>query len=224
MFCNYEIDSIDDWWDYPDRLDYVYQDILPMFDPIFNTMYVKMKAIGTILECLDNEQCRKECIASFETAPSTSLNRLIARFYVDSTKISNDSEKVIADLVRAEELDPKLGLDASFHYIKKNHLFKLKKYDEAILEIDKCIELQPTLASYYLNKMSVLADMRRFEEALDLVNQILVSFPKSTVICYLARAQLHEELDKINESLTDISKAIELEPTSYEAYFDKARA
>ena len=97
------------------------------------------------------------------------------------------------------------------------------RFDEAIADYDKAIELNPNYSAAYNNRGSAKSSLRRFEEA-------IVDYDKAVELkpeyanAYFNRGSTKYKLCRIEEAIVDYDKAIELNPDFAEAYNNRANS
>ena len=91
------------------------------------------------------------------------------------------------------------------------------RFDEAIVQIEKALEIQPDYADAHDNLGVVLTDQGRIEEAIAHLNKALAANPNLPGAHYnLARALFRRGL--VDEAMTHYQKALELNPDYAEAH------
>ncbi|MFN7759506.1 MAG: tetratricopeptide repeat protein [Pseudanabaena sp.] len=95
-------------------------------------------------------------------------------------------------------------------FFKIGNLFgSLKKYEEAITDYDKAIELNPNLAQAWSLRGSANAILQRYEKAtVDYDKAIELNLNDAQI--WTARGLIKENLQRYEEAITDLDKAIEL--------------
>ena len=91
--------------------------------------------------------------------------------------------------------DAALAVDPSNHILYSNRsasLMFLKRYDDALKDAEKCLELQPSFAKGYSRKGGALFELQRLEEAEEAYTKALELDP--------ANAQYKEALDLVKRS------------------------
>lgn len=116
-----------------------------------------------------------------------------------------------------------LALDSKAHYFNVrgflNH--EIKRYDEALKDKIKAIELEPDNARYYISRGATLNMLKRHEEALVDTTKAIELEPDNALY-YDSRCITLNELKRHEEALKDITKAIELEPDNARFYDSRA--
>ena len=95
-----------------------------------------------------------------------------------------------------------------------------KKYDEALTDFNKAIELRPGYSEALNNRGNVLSDKKRYEEALKDYNKA-IELQKDYPDPYNNRGLVLMRLNRNPEALKDFNKAIELQPRFAEAYYNR---
>src|SRR5256714_12357831 len=102
---------------------------------------------------------------------------------------------------------------AAAHGNKGNELAQTAKYDEAIVEFAKAIELSPSDPRLYNDRGRVYRAMAKYPEAMADFDKAITLAPKSET-GYIERGQTQMSQNKFDEALADYNKAIELAPTN----------
>ena len=95
--------------------------------------------------------------------------------------------------------------------------YNLEKYNEAIADYSKAIELKPDYADAYINRGNAYCNLNKYDEALADYNKAIDLKPDD-VDAYCNRGSIYGKLGKINEAFADFSKAIDLKPDFAVAY------
>ena len=88
----------------------------------------------------------------------------------------------------------------------------LKRYDEAIADYARAIELDPTDAKAFNNRGNAHKSLRRYDEALADFNQAIEFAPTFATI-FNNRGNTYDALQRYEMALADYTRAIELDPT-----------
>jgi len=99
----------------------------------------------------------------------------------------------------------------------------LKKFDLAVADYSKAIELYPTHARYYVNRANAELDLNKTQEALTDFGRAMSVDPKFA-LAYANRGNYYTKIGKTDEALTDLTKAIELDPSYAESFYTRAMA
>jgi Tfp pilus assembly protein PilF/DNA-directed RNA polymerase subunit RPC12/RpoP len=93
------------------------------------------------------------------------------------------------------------------------------RYDEAIENFTRAIELDPTYALAYFNRGNVYARrLQRYDKALADYNQAIEMSPIDAA-AYTNRGAVYASLERDDEALEDLERAIQLDPDLAGAYF-----
>ena len=100
--------------------------------------------------------------------------------------------------------------DAAFYQKRASeHLFN-KKYDLAVVEYNKVIELDSNDAANYLNRGLALFNLKNYDLAIADYDKAIELAPKESMI-YFNRGDLHEKMGNPQKALGDYQKAVELD-------------
>jgi tetratricopeptide (TPR) repeat protein len=201
-----------------DKIEESYNLIISKINPIFNTMYLKVTSILNLVANTNGVKARDKCIEYYDKSPVPSLNRIIAEFYSERVE-SSTYEEAVNDLERIKKLKSLLP-PQRYYYLKATLLKRLDRFEEALVELDKCIELDPKEYSYYVDKGNVLDNLNKSQETIEIVTNALLI--KKSAWAYAIRAQAYCSLKKDQEAYDDIQLAIALEPHSTAAIVDRA--
>ncbi|WP_035218429.1 tetratricopeptide repeat protein [Desulfatibacillum aliphaticivorans] len=82
------------------------------------------------------------------------------------------------------------------------------RYDEALQDFDKAVDMQPDAALNYINRGNVYADMGDVERAIEDYNQAITLDPKNG-LAYSNRGLAWSSLKRFDQAIPDLDKAIE---------------
>jgi tetratricopeptide (TPR) repeat protein len=111
-------------------------------------------------------------------------------------------------------MDP---LNARESFDAGTRLYKIARYNQAILSFDRSIALQPQMAEAYLMRGKSIVGDARPESALEDFSRFIALRP-SDPAGYIARGLAYMELNKLGQAVADATKAIELNPKLAAAY------
>jgi Tfp pilus assembly protein PilF len=107
--------------------------------------------------------------------------------------------------------------DAEAYYKKGEFYYSKEKYEEAINEYNKAIELKPDFPNAYKNRGNSYYYLKKYEEAIADYRkaiEIKPDFPNA----YYNRGLVYYNQQKYKEAIRDYSKAIEIKPDFPNAY------
>jgi len=148
------------------------------------------------------------------------LNPLSAIAYYDRALCYRNEYKdynlALIDLDKAIELDD-IFYSAYVERCKVN--MYLEKYDDAIADSSKAIELSPNESNNFVNRAAAyLKGFQLHKQAINDLNQAIIINPDCAV-AYLNRGSAYAEGFKdYDKSVTDFKKVIELDPNCSDAY------
>jgi tetratricopeptide (TPR) repeat protein len=99
---------------------------------------------------------------------------------------------------------------------RSNTLRLIGRKKDALVDARKAVELDPTSKDAWMKLSYVLVDLKNYDEALVAVNRAIdiVGQTRKTDYFFVQRCSIHEHLGNDTDALRDISRAIELNPTS----------
>lgn len=109
------------------------------------------------------------------------------------------------------------------HLFRAILFFNGYKTDQALQELKKAAEFDPSYALVYLIRADVYQDQKRFDEALASYEKALNLKPRSAMI-YLNRANLYVQLSQFDRALEDYDRALEIDPRNILAYYNRGNA
>ena len=109
---------------------------------------------------------------------------------------------------------------AEMLYKRANALNGLGRWQEALIDYDGAIALDPAHSRAYCNRGSVLDKLARWHEALQSYDQALALNP-GDFLSYYNRGHALKELARFDEALTSYERAIELNDTHAPAYVNR---
>jgi tetratricopeptide (TPR) repeat protein len=111
-------------------------------------------------------------------------------------------------------MDP---LNARESFDAGSRLYKIARYNQAILSFDRAIALQPKMAdAYFMRAKCFVGDAKPESSLADYSKYI--SLRPSDPAGYVARGLAYLDLNKIDQTVADATKAIELNPKLASAY------
>jgi protein O-GlcNAc transferase len=94
----------------------------------------------------------------------------------------------------------------------RQHVFALKRYDEALAEYQKGLSINHDLAEGWLGLGNTYFELKRYDEALAAYNKALAVKSDFTE-GWLGRANLFQELRKHDEAARDYAKVLDIDPS-----------
>ncbi|MFM6690497.1 MAG: tetratricopeptide repeat-containing serine protease family protein, partial [Microcystis panniformis] len=122
----------------------------------------------------------------------------------------------VAAITQAINLAPR----AAWYYNRGLLYSDLQKYDLALSDYSKAIELNPNDADAYYNRGILYRRQQKYELALDDYNQAIELNPNDAD-AYYNRGNLYYNQQKYELALSDYSKAIEINPNYAKAYYNR---
>ncbi len=133
--------------------------------------------------------------------------------YLDSDSSQPELLQAANFLIGKVTHDPSFPrkLLASLYQRRGGIFYALGKYEEALADGSRSMELDPDSALYYVNRGMTYLQLKRYEEALAAFNRALELGPNYGW-CYYQRGNLFSTLNKYEEALADYNQAIDLDP------------
>lgn len=110
-----------------------------------------------------------------------------------------------------------------FHFKRGLVLYKIKNFEEGILEFDTAISLAPKMASAYINRGKGLLETKNYQRAM-LDFQKAVELDRSDTLAYLQLALAHYHLGDMESCIRVNNDLIQLNPRSAVGYFNRGTA
>ena len=126
---------------------------------------------------------------------------------------------------QAHLLEPKIeAIYCSQIFFEVGNLFDdLNKYEEAITDFDKAIELNSNYVKAWFNRGVAKGDLQRHKEAVTDFDKV-IELNSNYVKAWLNRGSAKANLQRYKEALADVDKAIELNPNFAEAWLFRGDA
>jgi tetratricopeptide (TPR) repeat protein len=108
-----------------------------------------------------------------------------------------------------DELLGSIGNDAEMVYYRGNARASLKRYDEALVDYRRVMDLDPGKFDAYLNADRILSHQRRFDDCVDLWNRYLRIVP-GDASAHMERGGSHFHRGDFASAYADATRACEL--------------
>jgi len=131
-----------------------------------------------------------------------------------------DREAAMAAVEKAVALGAPIGWP---HNVKGYFLMEMERYEEAIGQFEKALEIEPGYAAAMTNMGETYYRMRRYGEALSAYNKA-AAMPAPQHRTFCRKALVCNRLKRYWEALEAAEKAIELSPTCSASYRHKGKA
>jgi tetratricopeptide (TPR) repeat protein len=113
-----------------------------------------------------------------------------------------------------------MGNNPSQALHKASALYALKRYEEALLSYDQCLEEDPNCVRAYNGKGNVLNGLTRYKEALLCFDQCLEKDP-NYIRAYNGKGLALKKLHRYEEAILCHNKCLELDPNFIVILFDR---
>ena len=112
------------------------------------------------------------------------------------------------------------GLLGSMYFNRGNDLYESAKYNEAIVNLTKSVELNPKDAVAYFIRGLVFSRLGQSEEEITDFTKTIEINPKDPR-AYYGRYRVYYGMDKYTEAISDLNKGIEFDPHNSSAYYER---
>lgn len=144
--------------------------------------------------------------------------------YVERSKTRRlKTGSVLPHLFRIIQIVDSKGINAMKHYAQATKNFEMGKYERAIKEYNKAIELNPFDAHAYNGRGESRSNLDKLEEAMADFNKALKFAPDYST-SYYERGNLRLKLGEYKDAIEDYDKAILLAPNNIDAYYNRGNA
>ena len=109
---------------------------------------------------------------------------------------------------------------AEAYYNRGISKYRQGKYEEALVDHDKAIDLNPQYAEAYNNRGNTKADLQRYEEVLADYDKAIELDPQYAN-AYFNRGKTKHKQGRYEEAIKDYDKALELNLQDTDAYFNR---
>ena len=99
--------------------------------------------------------------------------------------------------------------------------YKLKRYDDALSDFHRAIELNPNLADAYYNRGVTYRHLQRYNDALAEIHRAIELNPKDAE-AYNIQGLIYHDLRQYDDALSDLHRAIELNPNLGDTYINRS--
>ncbi len=114
--------------------------------------------------------------------------------------------------------------DPKAYYSRGNTRSHLGKFQDAISDYDKAIELNPDFLEAYVNRGNAKIHLNNLQDAIIDYDEAIRLNPKDAE-AYNSRGAAKSELDKfLDDAISDFNEAIRLNPEYWEAYYNRGTA
>lgn len=114
-------------------------------------------------------------------------------------------------------------IKAKHHFVKGNDFAGREKYEEAVPEYNKAIDLHPQYTEAYFRRGYALLSLKEYEKAISDFNKALDLSPKYAN-AYFNRASAKAELKRYDDAIQDYTTYIHIKPKDEEAYYGRGLA
>jgi tetratricopeptide (TPR) repeat protein len=127
------------------------------------------------------------------------------------SSVQRDTERQLADLDRAIELQPD---KPEFLRLRAQTRFSHKKMDEALADIDQAIKMEEEHAASHELRGMILMDLERYDDALAAFDRAGAMAPEAA-LPFQHRGELFRKKGDLEKALEQLTKALELAPDNF---------
>ncbi|GCL45813.1 serine protease [Microcystis aeruginosa] len=138
----------------------------------------------------------------------------------------NEKYAVLSELKRYDEglaaINQAINLAprAAWYFNRGNLYYNQQKYDLALSDYNKAININPNYAKAYLNRGNLYINQQKYDLALSDYNQA-IKINSDFAEAYNNRGNLYSDLQKYKLALDDYNQAIKINPNDAEAYYNR---
>jgi tetratricopeptide (TPR) repeat protein len=109
---------------------------------------------------------------------------------------------------------------ANSHNLRGLKLYQAGKYEEALLEYNKAIEIQPKDYAYYFNRARTYLEMGETAKAISDYTKVIELSPDLFLFrAYYGRGYTHFEAHQYDAAIADFNKSISIDPKDEWSYY-----
>ena len=135
---------------------------------------------------------------------------------------ANDDDFVLDIIDEAIENDQNILNKARYLQFKSSVLEQMDKFEEALEEVDNAIDLAPEIVDYYYSKIKIFTSLKRYDDALDIIETNMPHFPESKKFFLMQKAWILKMLGDLEPGLKIITDLTEEYPEEEEFINSKA--
>jgi len=157
------------------------------------------------------------CAGEEKLTPEERLKK--AKEYSDQ----GSNEKAITEYRRVAKSVPGTELAAKAYFSTGQVYYNMGKYEEAIMEYSKAIEIAPDNMDAYLMRGATYADINQPGPAIEDLTRFLDAIPGAAAVLSI-RGSVYLTEGDFDKSIEDFNKAIEIDPSDASYYYNRAIA
>ncbi|MCH7685464.1 MAG: tetratricopeptide repeat protein [Planctomycetes bacterium] len=138
-------------------------------------------------------------------------------------EIGFDCKGLLADL---EDLKKRIDLhsgDVSLHFVYAQKLEELSRYEEAYLEYQQILKLDPAHGESHFRIGNLLFDQGKLEEAAECYRRAAEYLPRNETV-HLKHANVLMDLERLNEAIESYRLAVEINPGFVSGWYNLGNA
>lgn len=159
------------------------------------------------------------------------LKQLVSLFVpvdIDRLDYSGEDIKVLKEstssALKIIDFALKDNFDSEYlHYAKFSILYHTYQNDQAMMSIDKAIQLSPKNYYFYMRRGIFYGEQKQYKLAIKDLNKAVSLSPNIPTI-HFALGNIYKKLEKYNLAIEYYTRAIELDPAYANAYFSRSES
>ncbi len=138
-----------------------------------------------------------------------------ARILATESK-EEEAIKILDSILKRDDGNSDLDSIVKVHTLKANCLSFCEKYDEALKEFEKVLELEPKHKAAYGRMGEILKNQGKLAQAMEMFNKQIEIYPD--LMAYINRGTLNRFFQKYKSALEDFEEALKLDPENSFCY------
>ncbi len=148
----------------------------------------------------------------FPDHPLSHALKALINGYNQIYEFVSDREDGLIEIDKAIDLDPNDSNKARYYQLKSQFLLESNNYEEALESINRAIAFSPKNLDFYNSKNRILIYFDKFDEILDILDNLLEEFPEGERNLKIKKAYILKEKKDIEGGLEIINELIDKYP------------
>jgi len=154
----------------------------------------------------------KEVLKLYPDHPISHVLKAVIDGYNKIYGFDTEREDGLDDIENAITLESNEYNKARYFQLKGQFLLEANNHEEALVSIDSAIALCPKILDFYNSKNRILMYFDKFDEILDILDDLLKEFPEGEVNLKIKKAYILKEKKNLEGGLEIINELIEKYP------------
>ncbi|MFX0029362.1 MAG: hypothetical protein ACFE8B_09140 [Candidatus Hermodarchaeota archaeon] len=153
-----------------------------------------------------------------ETFPNHAICYALKGLILGYNKIYNFSSDIakkedgLSYIEKAINLESNDVMKARFHHLKTLILLELDQYENAIVSVEKALELNPKNLDFYNSKIRILLYFDQFDDIISILDKLILEFPEGERNLKIKKAYILKEMKNVEGGLEIINELLEKYP------------